>query len=211
MRHFDVQLIGGMVLHQGRIAEMKTGEGKTLVATLPIYLNALSGKGAHLITVNDYLSKRDAKWMGAIYHFLGLSVGAIRGRSAESGGDRESYLYDPTYVPEEDSDEWPDLRPISRREAYHADITYGTNHEFGFDYLYDNMAMSQENDYCIYIEISDKTLYLLKDGNPIKEFPIATGMSGLPSPLGDWKIIEKGDWGEGFGGRWLGLDVPCPA
>lgn len=74
-----------------------------------------------------------------------------------------------------------------------------------------NMAMSQENDYCIYIEISDKTLYLLKDGNPIKEFPIATGMSGLPSPLGDWKIIEKGDWGEGFGGRWLGLDVPCPA
>ncbi|MDO8682847.1 MAG: preprotein translocase subunit SecA [Armatimonadota bacterium] len=143
LRHFDVQMIGGMVLHQGRISEMKTGEGKTLVATLPIYLNALSGKGAHLITVNDYLSKRDAKWMGPIYHFLGLSVTAIRGRSAESGSDRESYIFDPAYVPE-DEDEWPDLRPISRREAYHADITYGTNHEFGFDYLYDNMAFSQD-------------------------------------------------------------------
>jgi preprotein translocase subunit SecA len=143
LRPFDVQLIGGMVLHQGRIAEMRTGEGKTLVATLPIYLNALSGKGAHLITVNDYLSKRDARWMGAIYHFLGLSIAAIRGRSAESGGDRESYLFDPAYVPD-DEDEWPELRPISRREAYHADITYGTNHEFGFDYLYDNMAMSQD-------------------------------------------------------------------
>ncbi|MDO8585724.1 MAG: preprotein translocase subunit SecA [Armatimonadota bacterium] len=143
MRHFDVQMIGGMVLHQGRIGEMKTGEGKTLVATLPIYLNALSGKGAHLVTVNDYLSKRDAKWMGPVYHFLGLSVGTIRGRSAETGSERESYLYDPAYVPE-DEDEWPELRPISRREAYYADVTYGTNHEFGFDYLYDNMAMSKD-------------------------------------------------------------------
>ncbi|HEX2330540.1 MAG TPA: DEAD/DEAH box helicase, partial [Candidatus Angelobacter sp.] len=111
MRHFDVQLIGGTVLHQGKIAEMKTGEGKTLVATLPVYLNALSGDGVHVVTVNDYLAKRDSEWMGKLYRFLGLSVGVI--------------------VHELDDDE--------RREAYAADVTYGTNNEFGFDYLRDNM------------------------------------------------------------------------
>jgi preprotein translocase subunit SecA len=132
MRHFDVQLIGGMVLHEGTIAEMATGEGKTLVATLPAYLNALSGKGVHIVTVNDYLAKRDAQWMGPIYQALGLTVGVIQHEA--------SFQYDPAYVT-------PDvrmtaLRPIGRREAYAADITYGTNNEFGFDYLRDNMRFS---------------------------------------------------------------------
>ncbi|HET7341301.1 MAG TPA: preprotein translocase subunit SecA, partial [Methylomirabilota bacterium] len=132
MRHFDVQLIGGMVLHRGTIAEMATGEGKTLVATLPAYLNALTGKGVHIVTVNDYLAKRDAQWMGPIYRLLGLTVGVIQHEA--------SFSYDPAYVT-------PDirmtaLRPIGRREAYAADITYGTNNEFGFDYLRDNMRFS---------------------------------------------------------------------
>ncbi len=130
MRHFDVQLIGGVVLHEGKVAEMKTGEGKTLVATLPLYLNALAGHGAHLVTVNDYLAKRDTQWMGPIYHLLGLSVGVIQHESA--------FLYDPDYVASDDR--YHHLRPCSRREAYAADITYGTNNEFGFDYLRDNMV-----------------------------------------------------------------------
>ncbi|MDX1604780.1 MAG: preprotein translocase subunit SecA, partial [Candidatus Competibacterales bacterium] len=141
LRPFDVQLIGGMVLHEGKIAEMKTGEGKTLVATLPIYLNALTGKGAHLITVNDYLARRDADWMGRIYHALGLSVGVINA-SGGRGPDSSSYRYDPDYAG--DAGGWPKLRPVTRREAYAADITYGTNNEFGFDYLRDNMAFSLE-------------------------------------------------------------------
>ncbi len=116
MRHFDVQLIGGMVLHYGKIAEMRTGEGKTLVATLPAYLNALTGKGVHIVTVNDYLAKRDAEWMGKIYRFLGLTVGV----------------------------NLPHMEPDEKRRAYAADITYGTNNEFGFDYLRDNMAMHVE-------------------------------------------------------------------
>src|SRR5262245_27023666 len=111
MRHFDVQLIGGMVLHQGKIAEMKTGEGKTLVATLPVYLSALSGRGVHVVTVNDYLAKRDSEWMGKLYRFLGLTVGVIV----------------------------HDLDDQERQQAYAADVTYGTNNEFGFDYLRDNM------------------------------------------------------------------------
>jgi preprotein translocase subunit SecA len=115
MRHFDVQMIGGMVLHRGNIAEMRTGEGKTLVATLPAYLNALTGKGVHLVTVNDYLARRDANWMRPLYEFLGLSVGVV--------------------VPGQDQAE--------KRAAYAADITYGTNNEFGFDYLRDNMALRQ--------------------------------------------------------------------
>ncbi len=143
MRHFDVQLIGGMVLHQGRIAEMKTGEGKTLVATLPLYLNALTGRGSHLVTVNDYLSKRDARWMGPVYHLLGLSVGSIHGQSAETGETGNSYIYDPEFIAEDDV-HWDYLRPVTRREAYACDITYGTNHEFGFDYLRDNMAFRAE-------------------------------------------------------------------
>ena len=113
MRHFDVQLIGGIILHQGRIAEMKTGEGKTLVATLPVYLNALTGKGVHVVTVNDYLAKRDSEWMGKLYKFLGLTVGLVI-----SG-----------------------MEPDAKRAAYASDVTYGTNNEFGFDYLRDNMVI----------------------------------------------------------------------
>ncbi|MCC7288805.1 preprotein translocase subunit SecA [bacterium] len=135
-RHFDVQLIGGIVLHEGKIAEMRTGEGKTLVATLPIYLNALSGKGVHLVTVNEYLARIGAGWMGQIYHFLGLSVGVIVHDAA--------LVYDPDYTDEAHSDErLRHFRPVSRAEAYAADITYGTNNEFGFDYLRDNMVQDR--------------------------------------------------------------------
>lgn len=139
MRHFDVQLIGGMVLHQGRIAEMKTGEGKTLVAVAPIVLNALTGKGAHLVTVNDYLARRDAVWMGPIYHFLGLSLGVIQGQSEDSDELGGSYRYVPG-ADELGDPRYMNLVPCSRREAYLCDVVYGTNHEFGFDYLRDNMA-----------------------------------------------------------------------
>ena len=133
MRHFDVQLIGGMVLHEGKVAEMKTGEGKTLVATLPVALNAMEGKGVHVVTVNDYLAQRDASWMGNLYNFLGLSVGVIINDA--------SYLFDPEYDNAEHEDEnMRKLRPATRKEAYVADITYGTNNEFGFDYLRDNMV-----------------------------------------------------------------------
>ncbi|TAL11511.1 MAG: preprotein translocase subunit SecA [Nitrospirae bacterium] len=135
MRHFDVQLIGGMILHEGKIAEMKTGEGKTLVATLALYLNALEGKGAHLITVNDYLAKRDAQWMAPLYHNLGLSVGVIQHEA--------SFLFDPAY--EAEDKRLQHLRPCTRQEAYRADITYGTNNEFGFDYLRDNMVGDLEH------------------------------------------------------------------
>ncbi len=146
MRHFDVQMVGGMVLHSGRIAEMRTGEGKTLVATLAAYLNALPGKGVHVVTVNDYLARRDAAWMGQIYHFLGLSVGVVNS-SGGQGPDAASYLYDPDHDPGRESTEghgYRHLRPVTRRETYHADITYGTNNEFGFDYLRDNMAFTPE-------------------------------------------------------------------
>ncbi len=129
-RPFDVQLMGGNVLHQGKIAEMKTGEGKTLVATLPLYLNSIAGLGCHLVTVNDYLSKRDPNWMGPIFHALGVSVASLQHEA--------SFLFDP----EQDSGDpvWPLMKPISRREAYAADVTYGTNNEFGFDYLRDNLV-----------------------------------------------------------------------
>lgn len=149
-RHFDVQLLGGAILHNGDIAEMRTGEGKTLVATLPAYANALTGKGVHVVTVNDYLSRRDAVWMGQIYHFLGLSVGIINHEA--------SFVYDPTHTIGEDvvvEDSVRDamggfrivsdfLRPCTRKEAYAADITYGTNQEFGFDYLRDNIEQRPE-------------------------------------------------------------------
>ncbi len=145
-RHYDVQILGGIALHQGKVSEMKTGEGKTLSATLPAYLNALLKKGVHVITVNDYLARRDAVWMGQIYHFLGISVACIN--------DRQSFIYDPDYkLGDEKKDDVRDalgsfyveedfLRPCTRKEAYAADITYGTNNQFGFDYLRDNMAMS---------------------------------------------------------------------
>ena len=131
MRPFDVQVLGGIVLHEGDIAEMKTGEGKTLVATMPMYLNGLAGKGAHLVTVNDYLAKRDAEWMGQVYRFLGLEVGCIQAN----------------------------MSPEERRAQYNADVTYGTNSEFGFDYLRDNMTMRREHMvqrghvYCIVDEV----------------------------------------------------------
>jgi len=134
LRHFDVQFIGGIVLHEGKISEMKTGEGKTLVATGPLYLNALTGRGAHLVTVNDYLARRDVQWMGPIFHLLGVSVASIV--------HDYSYLFDPTYVVKDYR--MLNLRPIERKEAYRADITYGTNHEFGFDYLRDNMKFTLE-------------------------------------------------------------------
>ena len=134
MRHFDVQLIGGAALHEGKVAEMKTGEGKTLVATLPVYLNALAGEGVHVVTVNDYLARRDAAWMGKVYRFLGLSVGCLQHDSA--------FLYEPGTEPRPDAP--ADMRPVPRKTAYETDVTYGTNNEFGFDYLRDNMAGSAE-------------------------------------------------------------------
>ena len=168
-RHFDVQLIGGIVLHQGKIVEMKTGEGKTLAATLPLYLNALEGKGVHLITVNDYLARRDSVWMGQIYHLLGLSVGCLN--------HEQSFLYDPEYKkPAEEKEKMRDelgsfyivedfLRPCSRKEAYLADITYGTNNEFGFDYLRDNMVydLSQQVQRSFHYAIIDEVDSILID------------------------------------------------
>lgn len=133
MRHFDVQLIGGIALHEGNVAEMKTGEGKTLVATLPTYLNALTGKGVHVVTVNDYLAQRDAGWMGELYAYLGLTTGVII--------NEQSFLFDSKFDnPDHDDPRIKKLRPCTRKEAYAADITYGTNNEFGFDYLRDNMV-----------------------------------------------------------------------
>src|SRR5437870_9299700 len=136
LRPFDVQLVGGIVLHQGKIAEMKTGEGKTLVATLPLYLNALEWRGAHLVTVNDYLARRDAGWNAPLYNLLGMSVGVISGQDM-------SFIYDPDFLDETQPDpRLQHMRPCTRREASAADITYATNNELGFDYLRDNMAQS---------------------------------------------------------------------
>ena len=140
LRHYDVQMIGGIVLHEGRIAEMKTGEGKTLVATLPLYLNALQGRGAHLVTPNDYLSKHGLQFMGPIYHLLGLSAAVIQNTGGQP--DSGSFLFDPAFI--SDDARYQNLRPISRRQAYQADILYGTNNEFGFDYLRDNMALAYD-------------------------------------------------------------------
>jgi preprotein translocase subunit SecA len=144
LRHYEVQLVGGIALHQGRIAEMRTGEGKTLVATLPVYLNALTGKGVHVVTVNDYLARRDAVWMGVVYSFLGLSIGVINSQNT-------SYVYDPSHTRKEGENEeaafkvqYEFLRPSNRKDSYAADITYGTNNEFGFDYLRDNLVQSKE-------------------------------------------------------------------
>jgi preprotein translocase subunit SecA len=138
LRHYDVQMIGGIVLHEGKIAEMRTGEGKTLVATLPLFLNGLTGRGAHLVTPNDYLSKVGLQQMGPIYHYLGMSAGVIQSSAQQRG----SFLYDPDY--HSNDDRYEHLRPVTRREAYQADVTYGTNNEFGFDYLRDNMVRRKE-------------------------------------------------------------------
>jgi len=139
-RHYDVQLMGGIVLHQGKIAEMKTGEGKTLVATLPLYLNSLTGNGCHLATVNDYLARRDPYWMGPIYHALGVSVASIYPQQT-TDEHLPARMYDPEYDSGDENDPWRHFKKITRSEAYKADITYGTSNEFGFDYLRDNMAI----------------------------------------------------------------------
>jgi len=163
LRHFDVQLMGGMVLHQGKIAEMRTGEGKTLVATLPLYLNALEGKGCHLVTVNDYLARRDAYWMSPIYNALGVTVASIY--PVQSSAEQlPALIYDANYQDEKDK-RWPHFRPVTRREAYAADITYGTNNEFGFDYLRDNMVldMSQKVQRPLHFAIVDEVDNILID------------------------------------------------
>lgn len=196
-RHYPVQLLGGMVLHEGNIAEMTTGEGKTLVATIPAVLNALPGKGVHVITVNDYLARRDAEWMGPVYHFLGLSVGVLNHETA--------YLYDPKEQRTTDIGSGEFLRSVSRKEAYEADITYGTNNEYGFDYLRDNMVMDpkqkvqRENFYAIVDEIDsiliDEARTPLIISSPAAE---ATDMyyrfSRMVSQLeenGDYNVDEK--------------------
>ncbi len=163
LRHFDVQIVGGIVLHHGKIAEMKTGEGKTLVASLPLVLNALRGRGAHLVTVNDYLARRDAGWMGPLYHLLGLSVGVVVGDPNQPDG---SFVYDPEYLDETHPDSrLQHLRPAPRAEAYRCDITYGTNAQFGFDYLRDNMAvdLGQRVQRDLYFAIVDEVDSILID------------------------------------------------
>ncbi len=182
-RHYDVQLIGGIVLHQGKIAEMKTGEGKTLTSTLAVYLNALTGKGVHVITVNDYLSRRDADWMGTLYHWLGLSVGCIqnqlvsyvfdpgyRQRMEQAMKEQEESTEDTRTQTEEDTEkafkvDMDNLRPVERREAYEVDITYGTNNEFGFDYLRDNMVqeLKQKTQKGLHYAIIDEVDSILID------------------------------------------------
>jgi preprotein translocase subunit SecA len=163
MRHFDVQLVGGIVLHQGKIAEMKTGEGKTLVASLPLVLNALLGRGAHLVTVNDYLARRDAGWMAPVYHALGLTTGVVVGDPTQPDG---SFVVDPEYLDETHPDpRLQHLRPAQRAEAYQCDITYGTNAQFGFDYLRDNMAkdLTQRVQRDLYFGIVDEVDSILID------------------------------------------------
>jgi len=204
-RHYDVQLLGGIILHNGGIPEMRTGEGKTLVATLPTYLNAISGKGVHVVTVNDYLSRRDAVWMGQIYSFLGLSVGVINHES--------SYLYDKMQVAlDSDRDEvgsfrvfYEFLRPCTRRESYHADITYGTNNEFGFDYLRDNISYSagelrqREHNFAIVDEIDsiliDEARTPLIISAPAQDsedlYGTFAAIAAKLTPIDDYTIDEK--------------------
>lgn len=158
LRHYDVQMVGGIILHEGKVVEMRTGEGKTLVATAPVALNALMGRGVHVITVNDYLAKRDCQWMGPVYHRLGLSIAVIQNAGGQ-GVDKASFLYDPDY--QSDDDRYQNLRPITRKEAYRCDITYGTNNEYGFDYLRDNMVTNldrvtqRERHYAIIDEVDN--------------------------------------------------------
>ena len=204
-RHFDVQLLGGMILHHGNIAEMRTGEGKTLVATLPAYLNALTGEGVHVVTVNDYLSRRDAVWMGQIYHALGLSVGVLNHET--------SYLYDPSHASDDkERDELGSfkvmhdfLRPCTRREAYAADITYGTNNEFGFDYLRDNLeydpagvrqrsyhfAIVDEIDSILIDEARTPLIISAPVSGAESLYPRFAAIAGTLIPVEDYEIDEK--------------------
>jgi len=194
-RHFREQLLGGIVIHRGEVAEMKTGEGKTLVSTLPLYLNALTGRGAHLVTVNDYLARRDAVWMGPIYHMLGLSVGVLL-----EGGSNAA-LYVPGYT----KGEYVDLRSASRREAYSADVTYGTNHQFGFDYLRDNlvldpaMVVQRELNYAVVDEVDNifideaRTPLIISgpSSESLEEYKRFASAVGKLSPGMDYEVGEK--------------------
>jgi len=202
-RHFDVQLMGGITLHQGKIAEMKTGEGKTLVATLPLYLNALTGGGCHLVTVNDYLARRDPYWMGPIYHALGVSVASIYPQQ-NPDEHSPSRIYDPEY--DSGDSRWQHFRPISRQEAYQADITYGTSSEFGFDYLRDNMVIElsrcvqRELNYAIVDEVDN--LLIDEARTPLiisgqrqespQEYQIFARVAAQLQPDSDYKMSEKG-------------------
>jgi len=204
LRHYDVQLIGGVVLHQGKIAEMKTGEGKTLVATLPLYLNSLTGKGCHLITVNDYLARRDPYWMGPVYHALGVKVASIypMQNPAEHTPAR---LYDPEFDSGDERDPWRHFRPIPRGEAYQADITYGTSSEFGFDYLRDNMVMDlkrcvqgdlefgivDEIDNLLIDEARTPLIISGPDEEAGKLYPIFASLVPRLKPEADYEIDEK--------------------
>ncbi|MFC2019664.1 preprotein translocase subunit SecA [Chloroflexota bacterium] len=200
-RHFDAQLIGGIVLHQGRIAEMKTGEGKTLAATLPLYLNALTGQGCHLVTVNDYLAKRDAHWMGPIYNALGISVACIHSQTPDNRSP--SFKFDTGY--ESEDPRWSFMRPVSRRQAYEADITYGTNNEFGFDYLRDNMVLeqSQRVQRPLYYAIVDEVDNILIDEartpliisgagqESLEEYQVFARIAARLKPGQDYEFDEK--------------------
>ena len=202
-RHFDVQLMGGIVLHQGKIAEMKTGEGKTLAATLPLYLNSLTGQGCQLVTVNDYLARRDPYWMGPIYHALGVSVASIYpGQTPDERSPAK--LYDPSF--DSGDKQWPHFRSISRREAYQADITYGTNNEFGFDYLRDNMVvdLSQYVQRSLNYAIVDEVDNLLIDEartpliisgarqESLQEYRVFTRIAAQLRREHDYKMSQKG-------------------
>ncbi|MFL5642352.1 MAG: preprotein translocase subunit SecA, partial [Chloroflexota bacterium] len=200
MRHFDVQLIGAAVLHQGKIAEMRTGEGKTLVAPLAAVLNAIAGRGVHIVTVNDYLARRDPQWMGPIFHFLGLSVGMILGQQSDGGS--ASYVFEPGYPTNDER--LINLRPVTRREAYAADVTYGTNNEFGFDYLRDNMvteldARVQRERYFAIVDEVDNILIdeartpLIISGQAEESGDLYFTFAGLMPRLGE----RPEDWVEG--------------
>ncbi len=181
LRHFDVQIIGGTVLHEGGVAEMRTGEGKTLVGTLPLYLNALTGRGVHLVTPNDYLSKHGVQWMGPIYHALGLTAGVIQNMGNQP--EMSSFVYDPDYQAADDR--YQHLRPVHRRDAYAADILYGTNNEFGFDYLRDNMVwdLSQRVQRDLYFAIVDEVDNILID-----EARTPLIISGPAEEATDWYV-----------------------
>jgi preprotein translocase subunit SecA len=203
-RHYDVQLLGGIVLHQGKISEMRTGEGKTLVATLPLYLNSLAGQGCHLVTVNDYLARRDPYWMGPVYHALGVTVASIYPMQSPEE-HTPARLFDPSYDSGKELDPWRHFRPISRAEAYQADITYGTSSEFGFDYLRDNMVVDLKR--CVQGElryaIVDEVDNLLIDeartpliiSGPDEEagklYPIFAQLVPRLKPEADYAVDEK--------------------
>jgi len=197
LRHYDVQIMAGIALFEGKIAEQKTGEGKTLTATLPLYLRALEGKGAHLVTVNDYLARRDAGWMGPIFHFLGLKVGCII--------PYKQFLYDPTFRSPSTDERLTHLRPASRQEVYQADITYGTNNEFGFDYLRDNMvqdlkqavqrghyyAIVDEVDFALIDEARTPLIISSPVNEPVQKYYQFARLAEELSPASDYVVDEK--------------------